>query len=137
MKDKRKSLILLTILEGIVLIICIIAYALTFNYMTEVTLNNFTAPWIGTSDLSTKYNIALMNFLITVGDVGTMAFLLINIFRFILIKFKYKMIFLASIITFVANYILYFKIHIDIVFFVFLIASLIGYIYSHKIDKNL
>ena len=90
----KKKLIILSITEVVLFVIIVGTTIVTFNYMFELTFNEFTGPWIGNNytEITSKYNIPLMNALCTIGNISLILWLLVNGIRFAIIKPKYKLI---------------------------------------------
>ena len=135
----KKKLIILTIAEVILLAIVISTAALTFDYAVEVALNGFTSPWLGdnSAEIASKYNVSLMNTLSLVSNVSLIMWILVNIFRFIIIKPKYKLFCGIGLAIGVVAVMLFTNISIPntISWVLFLVAA--GFIiYSHRIDKE-
>lgn len=135
----KKKLIIVTITEVILLAVIISTAALTFDYAVEVALNGFTSPWLGdnSAEIASKYNVSLMNALSLVSNVSLIMWSLVNVFRFIIIKPKYKLFCGIGVAIGILAVLLFSNISIPntISWVLFLIAA--GFIiYSHKIDKE-
>ena len=135
----KKKLIIVTITEVILLAVIISTAALTFDYAVEVALNGFTSPWLGdnSAEIASKYNVSLMNALSLVSNVSLIMWSLVNVFRFIIIKPKYKLFCGIGVAIDILAVLLFSNISIPntISWVLFLIAA--GFIiYSHKIDKE-
>lgn len=131
---KKKLLKELTIAEIITIAIAIATFIATFDYMFDMALNSFTSPWIGeVTNLNEKYNVTLMNTLGIVFDVSLYVFVGANIFRFILIKRKYKIEMLISTLLTMMFMYLYVNLKVNWASLIILLIAFILYIHSHKI----
>lgn len=131
---KRKLLKELTIAEIITIAIAIATLIATFDYMFDMALNSFTSPWIGeVTNLNEKYNVTLMNTLGMVFDISLYVFVGANIFRFILIKRKYKIEMLISTLLTMMFMYLYVNLKANWASLIILLIAFILYIHSHKI----
>ena len=131
---KKKVLKELTIAEIITIVIAIATFIATFDYMFDMALNSFTSPWIGdVTNLNEKYNVTLMNTLGVVFDISMYIFVGANIFRFILVKRKYKIeMLIGTILTMMFMY-LYVNLTANWASLILLVVAFILYIHSHKI----
>ncbi len=135
----KKKLIILTITEIVLFVIIVGTTIVTFNYMFELTFNEFTGPWIGDkyTEIASKYNIPLMNALCTIGNILLILWLLVNGIRFVIIKPKYKLIFGIGVALLFAGLWCFFSINIPItIAWILMGLSIVPIIYSHKLDKE-
>lgn len=135
----KKKLIILTILEVVFLLVGILMSVITFKYTFELALNDFTGPWIGNTlqDITTRYNVPLMNTLSMIGNISLLLWFFANGIRFAIIKPKYKIIFGIGAAMLFAGLWCFFSINIPIVIaWILMGLSLVPIIYSHKIDKE-
>lgn len=133
---KIKLLKRLTIIQIITSIIAIILGVYTFDYIFDNALNSFTSSWIGeTINITSKYNVNLMNYLIIIDNISIYIFLGATALRFILMKLRFKIIYIISIVTFLMAYSIanIDNVFIQIISIVIMITAFIGMIYTHKI----
>ncbi len=143
LRKKAKVLRVLTILEIIFITLMFVSFIGTFEYTFDLAFNDITQPWLGdnTTDLSTKYNIALMDFLGYLGTIAFIMFLAVNIVRFILISKKYKLYFVVGILSLIASFIgcgINAQMNsgiLSVCIGVWFILGVYGIVYSHKTEK--
>ena len=128
-----KTLKIISVIEIILIIVIIITLKKSLDYAVDITLHDLTSKWIGESNIFSKKTLPVM-----INEIASLLLFIVIIIRFILIKFKYKIILAVSIILPILTYSIYLhdssNMLISGITIIVFLASIVGVIYSHKLE---